>query len=145
MAFALPVIDTGFAIARRFISGQPLFEGDREHIHHKLLERGWSQRRVAFALYGVCGALRAGRHALYERRRRRQADGAPFLVTGAVIVLVAGRLRYHEVDEVRAGLRRNIAERRVRAANHIGVRRASRCARGGRELGRASRGSAADA
>jgi hypothetical protein len=46
-------------------------------------------------------------------------------VTGAVIVLIAGRLRYHEADEVRAGLRRNITERRARTANHIGVRRAS--------------------
>ena len=52
--------------------------------------------------------------------------GLLLLVTGAVIVLVAGRLRYHEADEVRAGLRRNITERRTRAANHVRVRRASR-------------------
>ena len=39
-------------IARRFLSGKPIFKGDREHIHHKLLARGWSQRRVVFVLYG---------------------------------------------------------------------------------------------
>ncbi len=52
-AFALPVVDTGVTIARRFISGKPIFKGDREHIHHMLLARGWSQRRVALVLYGV--------------------------------------------------------------------------------------------
>ena len=43
LAFGLPVVDTGVTIARRFLSGRPLFKGDREHIHHMLLARGWSQ------------------------------------------------------------------------------------------------------
>ena len=135
MAFALPVIDTGFAIARRFISGQPLFEGDREHIHHKLLELGWSQRRVAFALYGVCALFALVAMLFTSDGGGGKLTGLLLLVTGAVIVLVAGRLRYHEVDEVRAGLRRNIAERRVRAANHIRVRRASRALAAAQSLG----------
>jgi UDP-GlcNAc:undecaprenyl-phosphate/decaprenyl-phosphate GlcNAc-1-phosphate transferase len=126
MAFALPVIDTGFAITRRFISGKPLFEGDREHIHHKLLELGWSQRRVAFALYGVCALFALVAMLFASDGGEGKLTGLLLLVTGAVIVLVAGRLRYHEADEVRAGLRRNITERRTRAANHIRVRRASR-------------------
>jgi UDP-GlcNAc:undecaprenyl-phosphate GlcNAc-1-phosphate transferase len=125
MAFALPVIDTGFAVARRFISGQPLFEGDREHIHHKLLERGWSQRRVAFALYGACALFALVAMLFTSDGGEGKLTGLLLLVTGAVIVLIAGRLRYHEADEVRAGLRRNINERRARTANHIGVRRAS--------------------
>jgi len=53
LAFGLPVVDTGVAIARRFVSGKPIFQGDREHIHHMLLRRGWSQRRVALVLYCV--------------------------------------------------------------------------------------------
>lgn len=126
MAFALPVIDTGFAVARRFISGQPLFEGDREHIHHKLLERGWSQRRVAFALYGACALFALVAMLFTSDGGEGKLTGLLLLVTGAVIVLIAGRLRYHEADEVRAGLRRNFAGRRTRAANHVRVRRASR-------------------
>jgi UDP-GlcNAc:undecaprenyl-phosphate/decaprenyl-phosphate GlcNAc-1-phosphate transferase len=126
MAFALPVIDTGFAIARRFISGKPLFEGDREHIHHKLLDLGWSQRRVAFALYGVCAFFALLALLFTSDGGEGKFTGLLLLVTGAIIVLVAGRLRYHEADEVRAGLRRNITERRTRAANHVRVRRASR-------------------
>ena len=125
MAFALPVIDTGFAVARRFVSGKPLFEGDREHIHHKLLERGWSQRRVAFALYGVCAVFGMLALLFASDGGGGKLTGLVLLITGAAVVLTAGRLRYPEVDEVRAGLRRNLGERKIRAANHVRVRRAS--------------------
>lgn len=125
MAFALPIIDTGFAITRRFISGKPLFEGDREHIHHKLLERGWSQRRVAFALYGVCALFGLLALLFTTDQVGGKLTGLVLLITGAAVVLTAGRLRYHEADEVCAGLKRNLGERRIRAANHIRVRRAS--------------------
>jgi UDP-GlcNAc:undecaprenyl-phosphate GlcNAc-1-phosphate transferase len=135
MAFALPVIDTGFAIARRLISGKPLFEGDREHIHHKLLERGWSQRRVAFVLYGVCALFGLLALLFQSDGGMGRLTGLLLLVTGAAVVLLAGRLRYHEVDEVRAGLRRNITERRARVANHVRVRRASRALSHANSLG----------
>ncbi|MFL6331949.1 MAG: glycosyltransferase family 4 protein [Pyrinomonadaceae bacterium] len=125
MAFALPVIDTGFALARRFIGGKPLFEGDREHIHHKLLERGWSQRRVAFVLYAVCAFFGLLALLFTSDGGQGKLTGLILLITGAAIVLTAGRLRYHEVDEVRAGLKRNFGERKIRAANHVHVRRAS--------------------
>jgi UDP-GlcNAc:undecaprenyl-phosphate GlcNAc-1-phosphate transferase len=125
LAFALPVTDTGFTLARRFVGGKPLFEGDREHIHHKLLELGWSQRRVAFALYGVCAFFGLLALLFTSDGGEGKLTGLILLITGAAIILTAGRLRYHEVDEMRAGLKRNIGERKIRAANHIRVRRAS--------------------
>jgi hypothetical protein len=57
------------------------------------------------------------------------------MVTGAAVVLVAGRLRYHEADEVRAGIRRNIVDRKLRIANHVRVRRASLALSNARSLG----------
>ena len=125
IAFGVPVADTGFSIIRRLIGGKPLFQGDREHIHHMLLARGWSQRRVALALYGTCALF--GLSALFlVNDSGKQRTGLVLLVVGAVIVLAVGRLRYHEVDEVRASMRRNFAERRLRVANNVRVRRASR-------------------
>jgi UDP-GlcNAc:undecaprenyl-phosphate/decaprenyl-phosphate GlcNAc-1-phosphate transferase len=124
MAFGLPVIDTGFTIARRFISGKPLFEGDREHIHHKLLDRGWSQRRVAFVLYGVC-ALFGMLALLFVSDNEGRITGLMLMIVGAAVILLAGRLRYHEVDELKASMMRNFTHRRLRSANHIQVRRAS--------------------
>jgi hypothetical protein len=38
---------------RRYYRGLPLGEADREHIHHKLLEKGLSKRKVLFLLYAV--------------------------------------------------------------------------------------------
>ncbi len=125
LTFGVPVIDTGFTLVRRFISGKPLLEGDREHIHHMLLDRGWSQRRVVFALYGASAML--GLLALlFVGNTGGPTTGLLLFVVGVIVTLVVGRLRYHEVEEVKASVRRNLSERRTRAANNIKVRRASR-------------------
>ena len=57
LAFGFPMVDTAMAMGRRLVSRKPVFQGDNEHIHHMLLARGWSQRRVALVLYGVCAAF----------------------------------------------------------------------------------------
>lgn len=124
MAFGLPVIDTSISMVRRFLSGKPIFQGDKEHIHHMLLARGWSQRRAVFVLYGVSAAL--GLISLLFVNETGRLTGLILIVVGSAIVLAVGRLRYHEVDEVKASMKRNLGERRLRAANHLRIRRASR-------------------
>lgn len=59
IALAIPLLDTGLAIVRRFLSGKPIFVADRGHIHHRLLDRGLTPRRAALVLYGVCGIAAA--------------------------------------------------------------------------------------
>jgi UDP-GlcNAc:undecaprenyl-phosphate GlcNAc-1-phosphate transferase len=59
MAMAIPLLDVCLSIVRRFLRGQPVFGADSRHIHHLLLSRGFTTRRVALLLYGVC-ALAAG-------------------------------------------------------------------------------------
>jgi len=59
MALSIPLLDTGVAIIRRFIRRQPIFGADRNHLHHRLLDRGWSPRRVALIVYGACGLAAA--------------------------------------------------------------------------------------
>jgi UDP-N-acetylmuramyl pentapeptide phosphotransferase/UDP-N-acetylglucosamine-1-phosphate transferase len=55
MVLAIPLLDVCLSIVRRFLRGQPVFQGDRGHVHHRLLDRGLTQRRVVLLLYGVCG------------------------------------------------------------------------------------------
>jgi UDP-GlcNAc:undecaprenyl-phosphate GlcNAc-1-phosphate transferase len=55
IALAMPLLDTGLAIARRFLRGQPIFSADRGHIHHRLLDRGLTPRRAVLVLYAFCG------------------------------------------------------------------------------------------
>jgi len=124
IAFGVPVVDTGFSLMRRLIGGRPLFQGDREHIHHMLLARGWSQRRVAMVLYGACALFGLSALVLVNDSGMRKT-GLVLFVVGAVTLLAVERLRYHEVDEVKASMRR-FTERRLRLANNIRVRRASR-------------------
>src|SRR4030095_8924027 len=97
-ACGLAVVDTGVTIARRLLNGKPVFEGDREHIHHMLLARGWSQRQVALTLYGVCAAF--GLLALLFVSNVKSTSGLILFVVSVAIVLAVGHLRYHEVDEI---------------------------------------------
>ncbi len=53
VALALPLLDTSMAIWRRMVTGRKVLSGDLEHIHHRLLARGWSHRRSVLTLYGV--------------------------------------------------------------------------------------------
>lgn len=124
LAFGLPVFDTGFSMVRRFISGRPIFDGDREHVHHMLLARGWSQRRVALVLYAACAVFGLLALLLVSDSGRR-AMGLVLFVVAAAILFIVWHLRYHEVDEVKAGFKRNLGERRLRLANNVRVRRAS--------------------
>src|SRR5206468_10306196 len=64
-----------------------------------------------------------------------RTTGLVLFVVGAVISLAVGRLRYHEVDEVKASMRRNFAERRLRVANNVRVRRATRVMSNATSLG----------
>jgi UDP-GlcNAc:undecaprenyl-phosphate GlcNAc-1-phosphate transferase len=43
------------SIFRRIVRRQPIFSADRSHIHHRLIDRGLSQRRVVLIIYAVCG------------------------------------------------------------------------------------------
>ncbi|MCF7911668.1 MAG: undecaprenyl/decaprenyl-phosphate alpha-N-acetylglucosaminyl 1-phosphate transferase [Candidatus Cloacimonetes bacterium] len=50
---ALPLIETFNTIFRRMKDNQHIFKADKEHIHHKLLELGYSQKTIALALYFI--------------------------------------------------------------------------------------------
>ncbi|HEY8185772.1 MAG TPA: MraY family glycosyltransferase [Pyrinomonadaceae bacterium] len=122
LAFGLPVVDTTVTMARRLISGRPIFQGDGEHIHHMLLARGWSQRRVVLILYSVCAVF--GLLAALSTKTSSPMTGFILFVIAAAVIVAVGNLRYHEVDELRAGVKRTVGDRRVRVANNIRVRRA---------------------
>ena len=124
LAFGLPVVDTGVTMARRLISGHPMFQGDGEHIHHMLLARGWSQRRVVLILYAVCAVF--GLMAALSTSTSSPQTGFVLFVIAVAVTIAVGHLRYHEVDELRAGMKRTVGDRRVRVANNIRVRKASR-------------------
>ncbi len=52
-ALALPIADVIWAILRRGLRGLPIFRPDRKHIHHRLVEHGFSRRSAVLILYGI--------------------------------------------------------------------------------------------
>jgi UDP-GlcNAc:undecaprenyl-phosphate/decaprenyl-phosphate GlcNAc-1-phosphate transferase len=59
ITLSIPLLDTGVAVIRRFLRRQPIFGADHGHIHHKLLARGLTPRRVVFLVYIICGICAA--------------------------------------------------------------------------------------
>ncbi len=53
LVLAVPLIDTGYVILRRILSGKSPFWGDRGHLHHRLLDAGWSKSQIALFYWGV--------------------------------------------------------------------------------------------
>ncbi len=54
---SVPVLDMLYAVLRRYYRGLPLGMADREHIHHKLLEKGLSGKKALFVLYSLNVAI----------------------------------------------------------------------------------------
>ena len=48
---ALPVIDVSLAMIRRYKKGHGIMEPDKEHLHHRLMSRGWTGREVVLLVY----------------------------------------------------------------------------------------------
>ncbi|MCB0919133.1 MAG: undecaprenyl/decaprenyl-phosphate alpha-N-acetylglucosaminyl 1-phosphate transferase [Actinobacteria bacterium] len=49
---AVPVLDVGLAIIRRTAAGRSVFEADKEHLHHRIMDLGHSQKRAVLLIYG---------------------------------------------------------------------------------------------
>ena len=49
----VPVMDTTAAVIRRIREGKRIDEADMEHVHHRLLDAGFSQRRAVLSLYAL--------------------------------------------------------------------------------------------
>ncbi len=52
-AIALPIFDTTFAIIRRFLTKKPIMQADRGHLHHRLVDHGYSQKKTVIILYVI--------------------------------------------------------------------------------------------
>ena len=66
LVMAVPLVDSAFTIIRRVAVRRSPFAGDRGHLHHKLLELGWGQRRIALFYWLVCAILGAAALTLHS-------------------------------------------------------------------------------
>ena len=53
LILAIPILDTLFAILRRIIHHKPIYEADKQHLHHQLLNKKFSQKTTVLIIYAV--------------------------------------------------------------------------------------------
>ena len=54
---SLPIADALFVIWQRLRDGASIFQADRRHLHYKLMELGWSERRIAGFFFFVTALI----------------------------------------------------------------------------------------
>ena len=53
LVMAVPIFDTAFAIIRRALARRPIFSPDKEHLHHRLLGLGFTQKQAVLLIYAI--------------------------------------------------------------------------------------------
>ena len=128
VAFGLPLLDTVLSVVRRYLSGQPLFLADREHIHHRLLKRGFSHKQAVLVLYCVSALL--GLVSLLMLYPSGKSVGIVLIVVGIGAVVGVQHLRYPAFVELGRAAKRTMDQRHI-IVNNLAIRRAtedlSRC------------------
>ena len=121
VSFGLPILETTLSVLRRLIGGRPLFTADREHIHHKLLQRGMSPRQVVIALYAVSAIFAL--LSLFLLWPERNTLGLVLVVIGLGIWFGVQHLGYLEFWEIHRIAQRTFEQKRI-FVNNLAIRRA---------------------
>src|SRR5579864_2393530 len=119
VSFGLPILETTLSVLRRLIGGRPVFTADREHIHHKLLQRGMSPRQVVIALYAVSAVFAL--LSLFLLWPERNSLGLVLVVIGMGVWFGVQHLGYLEFWEIHRIAQRTFEQRSV-FVNNLAIR-----------------------
>ena len=121
LALGLPIMDTGLSMLRRllkslhilevdsdknvvkffFLDGWTMFKADRDHIHHRLLEMGFTQKKAVIFLY-VISLILGG--LAFSSVYFKNINYALFLTTiGIASYIGVRKLGYSEIEILRNG------------------------------------------
>jgi UDP-GlcNAc:undecaprenyl-phosphate GlcNAc-1-phosphate transferase len=103
----VPIIDTLAAIVRRIRKRRSPLSPDKEHIHHKLLDMGFSERKILILVYSF--SLYLGLVAIGTVVLPREAN--VFII---VVVWVGSLLSYYLLDNLRRNRKSAEKENRKR-------------------------------
>lgn len=101
LAFGVPLLDTVLSVLRRSLHDRKVFEADRDHIHHRLLELGFSHPQAVLVLYAA--SLVPAVLTLAVVAQRNPHFGLIFLAVGLMTMYAVRRLRYRELEFLRNG------------------------------------------
>jgi UDP-GlcNAc:undecaprenyl-phosphate GlcNAc-1-phosphate transferase len=102
---ALPFLDVVLAIVRRTAAGRSPFAPDKQHLHHRLLERGHSHARAVLVMYLWSAVISFGATAwAFLSRGEFFLSLAGVVVVAVVLTMNIPRLR--RAEGTFTGLRR---------------------------------------
>lgn len=84
VALGLPIMDTTIVVIKRLFNHRRFYEADRNHLHHRLLDMGLSQKQAVAVLYSVSGFCGASALVLTETK---PINGL-LIIAGLVLALV---------------------------------------------------------
>ncbi|MFZ5596399.1 MAG: MraY family glycosyltransferase [Bacillota bacterium] len=91
VVMGIPLLDTVFAILRRFKENRPIFQPDREHLHHQLLARGFSHRQAVLVIYAV--SLVMGASAVIMNLLTTNQAMLLLAVLATVVIVTANKIK----------------------------------------------------
>lgn len=95
LALGFPIFDTTIAIVRRFLNRVPIFQADKGHFHHKLVEKGLTHKQAVLVIYCICAFLCTTAFLLVQANGK-EALLICFLVGGGLL-FVAKKLGMLEI------------------------------------------------
>ena len=87
LAVGLPLFETVFAFFRRAVHGRNPFQGDRRHLHHRLLNLGLSPRRTVLIFYYVTAFLGVVAYIIQRLEARATLALVVILLVGAIVAV----------------------------------------------------------
>jgi UDP-GlcNAc:undecaprenyl-phosphate GlcNAc-1-phosphate transferase len=94
MVLAVPILDTGFVVAKRLKYRQPIYQADSWHFHHRMANKGFSQRRTVAYLYAWTTVMAALALALRFVPYSDNHGHFDALWTAVMLALIAAALAY---------------------------------------------------
>ena len=91
LILGLPIFDTAFAIVRRIVKGKSIkavFQADRGHLHHRLMDKGFTQKQAVTILYGLSATLGMSAIILIDDNWQK---ALAFLIVSAIVILLGYR------------------------------------------------------
>ena len=89
LALGLPILDTTFAIVRRWLAGEPIMKPDKGHLHHRLLNLGFTQRQAVLLMYVISAVLGSGTIVMTAVSPRT----ALLILVGMIVAVLYGAKR----------------------------------------------------
>lgn len=88
LVLAVPIIDALWVIGERFQSKKLIFSADRRHLHYRLLELGWSPKKICIFYYAITALI-----AVLALNTRAVGKTITFVLFGIVMLTMLVLIR----------------------------------------------------